>query len=224
MTTYGFDIFSSDLPSPLPVDEELDLIRKAQNGDMEAENTIIHHNIRLALLAMKRICKDDDAYQSDRDDILQHGLIGLMKGIRTFSFKEGIKPVTYLYACTVNEIRQWCRKKQTGVLLYSLETPLIGGEDEDTTFMDLIPDESIDIEGPLELEAFRKDFDKCMQKKAFTDNEREIMNKHYGLNGYSPMPQVKVASSHKHGWSRQYVGQVENRCLMKLRRMLSNWK
>ena len=47
MNTEDFFVNSKELPSELSKEETYELILKAQNGDINARNKLIEHNIRL---------------------------------------------------------------------------------------------------------------------------------------------------------------------------------
>ena len=52
---YIFYLGSTDiLPPPLDKDEELEYVKRAQDGDMEARNKLIEHNLRLVVFLAKK--------------------------------------------------------------------------------------------------------------------------------------------------------------------------
>ena len=87
-------IQSGSFPKPLSEKEELELLeRYEKNGDTEAKNKLIEHNLRLVAHIVKKYAKDQD----EADDLLSIGTIGLIKGINTYNqivYFENIDAIT----------------------------------------------------------------------------------------------------------------------------------
>src|SRR5574344_1748941 len=92
-------------PDPLSKEEEEDCLRKAKLGDIDARNKLIEHNLRL----VAHIVKKYDHKKNDVDDLISIGTIGLIKGIDSFSNKNGTKITTYIAKCIENEILMYYR-------------------------------------------------------------------------------------------------------------------
>lgn len=104
-------------PQPLSDEEEGLYLQRVQNGDRDARNTLIEHNLRL----VAHIGKKFDSVGDDKDDIISIGTIGLIKAINTFDCDKGTKLATYAARCIENEILMHLRatKKNKGeVSLY----------------------------------------------------------------------------------------------------------
>lgn len=91
---YSNNIF----PDPLSKEEEDECVIKMQNGDVEARNKLIEHNLRL----VAHIVKKYDHKKEEIDDLISIGTIGLIKGIDSYSFKKGTKITTYCAKCIEN--------------------------------------------------------------------------------------------------------------------------
>ena len=94
--SYSNNVF----PDPLSKEEEEEYIKKYLNGDKEARNKLIEHNLRLVV----HIVKKYETNRTDVDDLISIGIIGLIKGIDTYSYKHGTKLTTYCARCIDNEI------------------------------------------------------------------------------------------------------------------------
>lgn len=94
MGSYG----SKTFPDPLPKEEEEKLIKLMLNNDKDARNKLIEHNLRL----VAHIVKKYETQNSDVDDLISIGTIGLIKGIDTFSNKNGTRLTTYAARCIEN--------------------------------------------------------------------------------------------------------------------------
>jgi RNA polymerase primary sigma factor len=79
--------------SRLTNEENLELVRKAQNGDKEAMEKLILHNGKLVDTVIKRHAAD----YYDNEDIFQQGLLGLMTAIERFDFSQETTLSTYSF-------------------------------------------------------------------------------------------------------------------------------
>jgi RNA polymerase sporulation-specific sigma factor len=84
--------------------EFLDLIVKYRNGDRDAKNTIIQHNLRLVMSVAQRFTN-----RLELDDLFQIGCMGLMKAIEKFNPSYGVKFSTYAVPVIIGEIKQHLR-------------------------------------------------------------------------------------------------------------------
>ena len=76
-----FFIGSSDkLPPPLSSEEERDCILKSQQGDLEAKNKLIEHNLRLVVFLAKK--NENTGY--DMEDLVIIGYIVLIKVFNSY--------------------------------------------------------------------------------------------------------------------------------------------
>ena len=87
-------------PDPLSKEEEEIYITKMLNGDKDARNKLIEHNLRL----VAHIVKKYEHTSNDADDLISIGVIGLIKGVDSFSYKHGTRITTYCARCIENEI------------------------------------------------------------------------------------------------------------------------
>lgn len=95
-----------NLPSNnLLTDQEFqELIIKFRNGDKEAKNTIIQHNLRLVMSVAQRFTN-----RLELDDLFQIGCMGLIKAIEKFNPAYGVKFSTYAVPVIIGEIKQHLR-------------------------------------------------------------------------------------------------------------------
>jgi len=83
---------------PLSIEEEEECIRRKCNGDIEARNKLIEHNLRLVAHIVKKF---ENKYISN-DDMISIGTIGLIKGVDTFSPERSVRITTYCAKCIEN--------------------------------------------------------------------------------------------------------------------------
>lgn len=88
-------------PRPLSAaDEQKYLMLWTENGDVEARNVLVEHNLRLVAHIMKKYYTQTD----DVDDLISIGTIGLIKGINTYRADKGVRLATYASRCIENAI------------------------------------------------------------------------------------------------------------------------
>jgi len=87
-------------PQPLSEAEETDCLKRLQQGDLEARDMLIRHNLRL----VAHIAKKFDSTAEEQDDLISIGTIGLIKGINTFKPDKKVKLATYAARCVENAI------------------------------------------------------------------------------------------------------------------------
>lgn len=205
-------------PKPLsPEEEEKYLKLFKENGDINAKNQLIEHNLRLVAHIVKK-------YQGaeNTDDLISTGTIGLIKAVNTYDIEKGAGLATYTARCIENEILMLLRsnKKYSGTVSLSDSV----GKDKDgndLTLIDLLCDENENVYEKVERKMERKAFIKLTQKCL---NEREylIISLRYGLKNGNPLPQREVANFLK--ISRSYVSRIEKRAIQKLREEIKKSK
>ena len=87
-------------PRPLSAEEEKKYLAMWQNGDIEARNVLVEHNLRL----VAHIIKKYYTQASDTEDLISIGTIGLIKGINTYRPDKGVRLATYASRCCENAI------------------------------------------------------------------------------------------------------------------------
>lgn len=85
---------------PLKAAEEREYLERAAQGDLEARNLLVEHNLRL----VAHIVKKYYAQTGDQDDLISIGTIGLIKGISTFKSDKNVRLATYASRCIENTI------------------------------------------------------------------------------------------------------------------------
>lgn len=95
---FGYVSNSNSFPQPLTVEEEVKYIEEYKNGSEDARNTLIERNLRL----VAHIVKKYSTFNSDCDDLISIGTIGLIKAIATFDQSKGTRLATYAARCIEN--------------------------------------------------------------------------------------------------------------------------
>ena len=71
-------------PKPLSEKQEKIYLERCANGDKEARNKLVEHNLRL----VAHIIKKYYGTQSEQDDLVSIGTIGLIKAVDTYDMKK----------------------------------------------------------------------------------------------------------------------------------------
>ncbi|MEE3474665.1 MAG: sigma-70 family RNA polymerase sigma factor, partial [Ruminococcus sp.] len=87
-------------PKPLSEKQEREYLRKMHEGDIGARNKLVEHNLRL----VAHIIKKYYGVQTEQDDLVSIGTIGLIKAIDTFKPDKNIRLSSYASRCIENEI------------------------------------------------------------------------------------------------------------------------
>lgn len=87
-------------PRPLKAEEEREYLQRWAQGDLEARNKLVEHNLRL----VAHIVKKYYSQSGDQEDLISIGTIGLIKGISTFKADKNVRLATYASRCIENAI------------------------------------------------------------------------------------------------------------------------
>lgn len=200
---------SNAFPKQLSAEEEKKYIDLFSKGDMNARNILIEHNLRLVAHVTKKYSNESNA-----DDLISVGIIGLIKGINSFNYKKNSKLATYIAKCIENEVLMYLRKVKKTSLEISLDE-CIGKDKEGNalTFADILPAENADIVDELSTRLDTKKLYSAMDK-ALKREEKQIISWRYGLNGKKRLTQQEIADIL--GISRSYVSRIEKKAIKKL--------
>ena len=202
-------------PRPLSREEEEKCLRRWAEGDLEARNRLVEHNLRL----VAHIVKKYYAQGGDADDLLSIGTIGLIKGVSSYRADKGVRLATYASRCIENEILMHFRAQRKSAGDVSLSEAL-ASEDEDgnLSFLDVVAQEDDLAErvGLQELcDKLRRAVDTLLGER-----EARIVRLRYGLDGGEALTQAETAQ--RCGISRSYVSRIEKKALEKLRAALED--
>ena len=89
---------TGSFPRPLSAQEEREYVEAWLEGDYDARNMLVEHNLRL----VAHIIKKYYTQVSDQDDLISIGTIGLIKGISTFKPDKNVRLATYASRCIEN--------------------------------------------------------------------------------------------------------------------------
>ena len=89
----------------LSLEEQTELFKKYQNGELLAKEELINGNLKLVLSVLKNFI----FRTSDLDDLFQVGVIGLIKAIDNFDLSHEVRFSTYAVPMILGEIKRYLR-------------------------------------------------------------------------------------------------------------------
>lgn len=193
-------------PKPLTEKEEKEYFLKYKNGDKEAKDKLINHNLRLVTHIVKKY-----AGTSEADDLISVGTIGLIKAINTFEYGKGTQLSTYAARCIENEILMLLRVSKKHKNVMSLDESL--GQDKDGNdieLADIIPADEEEVLSQVENNVITTKINKLIDEK-LSQREAEIIKMRYGIGGKPALTQREVAT--KLGISRSYISRLETKAI-----------
>ncbi|MCD8367916.1 MAG: RNA polymerase sporulation sigma factor SigK [Clostridiales bacterium] len=199
----------NSFPRPLSPEEEQRYVQLAAQGDGEARNQLIEHNLRLVAHIVKKYYNQT----GDTDDLVSIGTIGLIKAVNTYRPEKQIRLATYAARCIENEILMHLRKvrRQAGEVSLNdvLEQDEEGGG---LSLMDVLKvDDTVleDLDTRESCVRVREAVQVCLGER-----ERLVITRRYGLDGQKPLTQREIAA--QLGISRSYVSRIEKKALHQL--------
>ena len=89
----------------LSYNEQIELFKRYNNGDLKAKEKLINGNLKLVLSILKPFTGRCD----NMDDLFQVGAIGLIKAIDNFDLSHGVKFSTYAVPMILGEVKRFLR-------------------------------------------------------------------------------------------------------------------
>ncbi|MGL4363311.1 MAG: RNA polymerase sporulation sigma factor SigK [Cellulosilyticaceae bacterium] len=212
LATLCFSYFSSlsSFPQPLSLEEERYFLNQYLCGEDSAKNVLIERNLRLVAHIVKKYM----TINSDMDDLISVGTIGLIKGITSFDSTKGTRLATYAARCIENEILMTIRAAKKYKYETSLHAPIgVDNNGNEINLLDILFTESATIFDQVDFDIeIKKLYDKI--SSILNSREKEILSLRYGLLNIEEKTQREIATNM--GISRSYVSRIEKKALKKL--------
>ena len=204
----------NNFPKQLSAAEEAECIRLAADGDKEARDKLIVHNLRLVAYIVKKNYPE----AKEPDDLVSIGTIGLIRAVETFDFNKGNQFSTYASKCIDNQIKMYFRKIKHQQNEMSISDPIDCDLEGNALTIEDIFASSINVEQLAELKINSEKLYRFIAEE-LDDREREIICKRYGVRNIDgslckPMTQREIAK--QLGISRSYISRIEKKALTKL--------
>ena len=198
-------------PKPLSEKKEREYLEEMAQGDADAKNKLIEHNLRL----VAHIIKKYYGVSSEQDDLVSIGTIGLIKAINTFKPDKNIRLSSYASRCIENEILMHFRSVKKSAQDISINETIDTDKDgNQLTLLDImaVDDDIIDnLDKKLNIKKLGQYINEELEER-----EKKIIILRYGLDGRKPVTQKQIAK--QMNISRSYVSRIETKALKKLRK------
>ncbi len=202
-------------PKQLSKKEENECIKKIAEGDSEARNTLIIHNLRLVAYIVNKNYPD----ANDQDDLISIGTIGLIRAAETFDYSKGNHFSTYASKCIDNQIKMHFRKIKHQLTEISISEPIDSDSEGNALTLADICSSDINVEDDVLLKINSEKLYRFIEEE-LDEREREIIAKRYGIPDKDgrvckPLTQREIAKELR--ISRSYISRIEKRALEKLK-------
>jgi RNA polymerase sporulation-specific sigma factor len=184
-----------------------------ENGNEEARNKLIEHNLRLVAHVVRKY----ENSKEEMEDLISIGTIGLIKAIKTYNNARGVRLATYAARCIENEVLMHLRNTKKVKQEVSLYDPI--GYDKEGNEISLIDILATDNEIIDKVERKLQEAKIRGKMNILSKRERQVIEMRYGLfNGFK---ETQREIARKLGISRSYVSRIEKKALKKLIREIS---
>lgn len=201
------------LPPPLKEEEEEKYLLLSKDGNLDARNKLITHNLRLVVYIAKKF----ESTKINIEDLISIGSMGLIKAVQTFKLDKNIKLATYASRCIENEILMYLRKTHRMRQEISLDEVLsVDQEGNEMMLFDVLCDTT-----PLQLQKLTEieDIENLYYAvNHLSKRERQIIIMRFGLNGEEELTQKEVADIL--GISQSYISRLEKKILEKMKNII----
>ncbi len=204
-------IHSNDLlPPPLTIEEEKRLVKLYEEGDLEAKDKLIVHNLRLVVYIAKRF----ESKKTTLEDLISIGSMGLMKGVKTFKAEKNIKLATYASRCIENEILMFLRKISRIRNELSLDEQLnVDVEGNELYLSDVLFDKTKKIDEIIVDDERERVMYEVIE--TLNDREKEIIVMRFGLYNTNALTHKEVADLLN--ISQSYISRLEKKIIDKIK-------
>ncbi len=203
------------LPPPLTPEEEKALLARMADGDPDARDALITHNLRLVVYLAKKY----EGSGVPSEDMVSIGTIGLIKAVNTFTPERSIKLATYASRCIGNEILMYLRKSSNRRQEASIDEPLnVDGDGNELLLSDILGSDANAVSQQLEQDAERAVLRRAVA--TLSARERQIMELRFGLTDGVERTQKEAADAL--GISQSYISRLEKRIIHTLKTRLES--
>lgn len=175
------------------------------------EDKLILENIPLVYYMLKKL-----KLYHRKEDFYDVGVIGLIKGVRTYNPDKGIEISTYLSTCIKNEVLQEIRKLNGDKKKANLDTVSLdqivynNGKDDPICLIDFITSDY-----NLEDEVIKNDFINNDILNGLNDREKIILTYSYGLFNKNILTQKELAK--KLNLSQAQISRILKKAIDKIK-------
>ncbi len=204
-----------EVPKPFTDEELIEYFVRAEEGDKEARDEIIIHNIRLVIREVKKFVNSG----FDQNELLSVGFIGLIKSVDNFDRSKNIKFYYYSKKCIDNEICMFLKKNKKYINNISISEVLIRTDNNELMIEQILEDKTIDFVQDLEDDCINKEIRKAINNLSLKN--QNIIKMYFGFD-QEPMTQSEIAKLF--GFSQTYLSRVLSKNIKELKLVLQKEK
>lgn len=189
------------IPKKLPKEEMYKLIAKMSQGDLNARQKLIEHNIRLVI---HQVQGRFNTLDYDKRELVSIGILGLVKAIDTYNLSKKVEFSSYAIRCIDNEILMFIRKINKEKVVDSLDKPINGDDSGKEIKLEDTISSDVNIETAFE----DKEVYTIIRKIVYSlpERDREIIMLYFGFYNDKVYKQKEIAE--KLNISRSYVSRL----------------
>lgn len=191
----------------LTADEEKDLARKIQQGDKDALNKLVHHNLRFVVSIAKHYRDRGVSFS----DLISEGNFGLIQAAKKFDPEKNVKFITYAVWWIKHAILEYIESSNYLINSVELQDNVILNETDVNYKTDTINE---DFETAINNTQSRKDTIKLITK-CLQDREIQVLTLFFGLNDGREMTLEEVGKTMN--LTNERVRQIKDCALSKIK-------
>ena len=198
---------------PLTKEKEEYWLEKLANGEKDAKDVLVEHNLRLVAYIAKRF----ENTGANIEELISIGTVGLIKAIQSFNAEKNIKLATYASRCIENEILMYIRKTMSQKREVSIDEPLsVDWDGNELLLSDVLGSDNDVVSRDMENDEERRIVRDAVSD--LNDRERIIVEMRYGLSGNRELTQKEVADAL--GISQSYISRLEKKIMSRLKKKI----
>lgn len=201
------------IPKRLPKEEVYDLLAKVSQGDTDARQKLIEHNIRLVIYEVNGRF---NTLEYDKSELVSIGILGLVKAVDTYDASKKIEFSTYAARCIDNEILMFIRRLKKEKCVDSLDRPISGEEEDKAIKLEDVIKSDEDIQTSYEGKEIYAQIRKIVY--SLPEREREIIMLYFGFYEGRVYKQKEIAD--KLNISRSYASRLIAKIVKKIKKQL----
>ena len=150
-----------------------------------------------------------------KEDLMATGMLGLMEGINKIPISKDKKPISYFYRSIENELINAFNREKRNIKSISLNGELFRNDENEYSLEHFLKEE-VDFDENIRMNETKELINKLL--KTLSEDNRLLIERRYGLNGYERCTQQQLADSL--GIKRSTLAMKERRIMKSLRKEL----